>query len=107
MSCYIEGHPVTAVFDPSANHSSLPAGPLDTSTLPASVPVLVTVAFGDRQFSCSHQLRLEDRPYVVLGLDWFALFREYALSTGACPSVASRFAFDGNLLSTMLLLAID
>ena len=79
MSCYIEGHPVAAVFDLSAKNSSLPAGPLDASTLPASVPVLVTVAFGDQQFSCSHQLCLEDCPYVILGLVWFVLF------SGVCP----------------------
>lgn len=62
-----------------------------------AVSVLVTVTFGEQQFACSLQFRVEACPYVVLGLDWFALFQEYFLSTGVCLSVARP---DGMLLSS-------
>jgi hypothetical protein len=95
MSCFIEGRLVAAEFDPSSQHSSLPTGPPGGPGYPASIPLLVTVVFGDQQFSCLHSLRFGNVSHVVLGLDWFALFQEYYLSTDLHVYLAQPFVFDG------------
>ena len=99
MSCFIEGCLAAALFDPSVNYSSLPTGPMSGFALPAEISLLVIVASGDQQFSCRHLLHLENTPYVILGLHWSALFREYYLSVGLYVSVAPPFVFDSDLVS--------
>ena len=95
MSCYINGHLVTAVFNLFYDLLTFPAMHLQGPASPASLSVLVSVILGDQQFLCTLDFCVQDSPHVVLGFNWFVLFQQYSLSTRSCPSVGQVFTLDG------------